>query len=118
VSLPAKLLTPPVVVLTLLAGVWFLGAVVAPTTMSAIGLGAAWFAICIALCALAARWRRELRWWLGATLVACAVAGLAGFWWTTIRESEFNEPIPTGVPASQLPAGELGPVDPLAPQPE
>jgi hypothetical protein len=115
--LAAKLVAPPVVVVTLAAGVWFLGAVVAPSTLSAIVLGGVWFAVCGALAWLVGRARPELRLWLNGTVVACAVAGLAGLWWTTVRETEVNEPIVTGVPASKLPAGELGPVDPLAPQP-
>lgn len=112
-----KLLAPPAVVVALVAGVWFLGAVVAPTTVSAIALGGVWFAVCGVLCVLVARSRPELRLWLAGTLVACAVAGLAGLWWTTVRETEVDEPIVTGVPASKAPAEDLGGVDPLAPQP-
>lgn len=112
-----KLLAPLAVALTLVAGVWFLGASVAPTTMSAIGLGLAWFVVCGAIAWRIGRARPALRWPLGGTLVACAALGMGGFWWTTIRETEVDEPVVTGVPASELPAGELGPVDPLAPQP-
>jgi hypothetical protein len=115
--LAAKLLTPPLVVATLVAGVWFLGAVVAPSTEAAIALGAAWFVACVVAAWFVGRARPELRWWLSGTLVTCALAGAAGFWLTTIRETEVNEPIVTGVPASKVPASELGTVDPLAPQP-
>lgn len=111
-----RLLACAAVILVLSAGVWFLGAVVAPTTWSAIGLGAAWFLVCCAIAWRAGKARPALRLALSGTLVACAAAGAFGFWWTTIRETEFNEPVVTGVPASKLPAGEIGPVDPLAPQ--
>jgi len=97
-KLAGKLLAPPAVVVTLATGVWFLGAFVAPTTNSAIALGAGWFVVCAVIAWLVGRARSELRWWLTGTLVACAVAGLAGFWWTTVRETEVDEPIVTGVP--------------------
>lgn len=116
--LAPKLLAPPAVLLTLGAGVWFLGAVVASTTEAAIGLGAAWFAVCVVIALLVSRIRPQLRWWLRGTLIACALAGAFGFWFTTIRVTEVDEPLVTGVPASQLPQSERAPVDPLAPQPE
>ncbi len=115
-TLAPKLLAPAALVATLAAGTWFLGAVVATTTVAAIGLGAAWFGVCCVLAWRAGSARPALRRWLNGTLAVCALAGAFAFWWTTIRETEFNEPIVTGVPASKVPQGELGPIDPLAPQ--
>ena len=62
--------------------------------------------------------RPELRWWLRGTFLACSVVALAGFWWTSLRDTEVNEQVVTGVAASELSAAELGSADPLAPQPE
>lgn len=111
-----RLLTPLAVVAALAAGVWFLGAVVAATTQAAILLGIAWFVVCCLVSVAIGRARPELRAWLAGTLVACAAAGTFGFWWTTIRETEVNETVATGIPASRV--GSLGTGDPLAPQPE
>ena len=62
--------------------------------------------------------RPELRLWLRGTFLACSALAVVGFWWTSIRETEVNERIVTGVPASQVAAADLGVADPLAPQPE
>ena len=109
-----KLLAPPLVVVTLVAGVWFWSGVVAPGYWTAIGFGTAWFVVCSVLFGRAGKARPELRWWLRGTFLACSVAAIAGFWWTSIRETVVDEQVVTGLPASQAaaPAG----ADPLAPQ--
>jgi hypothetical protein len=113
----ARLLAPPLVAGTLAAGVWFWSGVVAPDYWTAIGLGVAWFVACSVLFGRLGTARPELRWWLRGTFLACSAAALAGFWWTSIRETEVNERVVTGVPASALAATDLAVVDPLAPRP-
>ena len=117
-SLAQKLLAPPLVVLTLVAGVWFWSGVVAPGYWTAIGFGIAWFLVCSVIFGRAGKARPPLRPWLRGTFLACSAAALAGFWWTSIRETEVNERVATGVPASEVKAADLGVSDPLAPQPE
>ncbi len=109
-----KLLAPPLVVLTLVAGVWFWGGVVAPDYWTTIGFAIAWFLVCSVLFGRLGKARPPLRPWLRGTFLACSAAALAGFWWTSIRETEVDERVATGVPASQV-AGPGG-ADPLAPQ--
>jgi hypothetical protein len=117
-SLWQKLLAPPLVVLTLAAGVWFWSGVVAPDYWTTIGFGVAWFVACSVIFGRIGKARPQLRPWVRGTFLACSAAAVVGFWWTSIRETEVNERIVTGVPASEVAAAELGAVDPLAPQPE
>jgi hypothetical protein len=117
-SLWRKLLAPPLVVLTLLVGLWFWSGVVAPGYWTAIGFGVAWFVACSVLFGRIGKARPELRPWLRGTFLACSAAAVAGFWWTSVRETEVNEAIVTGVPASELGRAEIAVADPLAPQPE
>ncbi len=121
--LAPNLLAPPVVVLTLAAGLWFWSGVVAPGYWSAIVLGVLWFVACSMLFGRLGKARADLRPWLRGTFLACAVAASLGFYWTSVRETVVDEDVVTGVPASRLPAAErdgdpLAPqIDPLAPQP-
>jgi hypothetical protein len=117
-SLAAKLLAPPFVVVTLVAGLWFWSGVVAPGYWTAIGFGVAWFVACSMIFGRVGKSRPPLRPWLRGTFLACSAFAVVGFWWTSVRETEVNERIVTGVAASELPAAELGAVDPLAPQPQ
>jgi hypothetical protein len=117
-SVAAKLLAPPLVIATLVVGLWFWSGVVAPGYWSAIGLGVAWFVACSMIFGRIGKARPELRPWLRGTFLACSVVALAGFWWTSLRDTEVNEQVVTGVPASEVSSGELGSADPLAPQPE
>jgi len=115
-SLASRLLAAPFVVVTLVAGVWFWSGVVAPGYWSAIGLGVAWFVACSVLFGRIGKSRPPLRPWLRGTFLACSVVAIAGFWWTSIRETTVDERIVTGVAASDVPAAEIGAADPLAPQ--
>ena len=117
-SLAAKLLAPLFVVVMLVAGLWFWSGVVAPGYWSAIGLGVAWFVACSMIFGRIGKARPELRWWLRGPFLACSVVALVGFWWTSLRDTEVNERVVTGVAASELSAAELGSADPLAPQPD
>jgi len=113
----ARLAAALTLVALLTAGVWLTGAIVATSTVGAMALGAGWLIACAVLAELVSRRRTELRRTLRATLVVCVVAGLAGFYWTSVRETVVDEDIVTGVPASRLPASERPGADPLAPQP-
>ena len=100
----------------LAAGVWLTGSIVATSTVGAIALGAGWLVACAVTAELLARRRTDLRRTLRATLAVCAIAGLAGFYWTSVRETVVDEEIVTGVPASRLAPSQRGGTDPLAPQ--
>jgi hypothetical protein len=115
-SLAQKLLAPPLVVLTLAAGVWFWAGVVAPGYWSAIVLGTLWFVACSVIFGRVGRARPELRPWVRGTFLACCAAAVFGFYWTSVRDTVVDENVVTGVPASQA-RGEVS-GDPLAPQPE
>ena len=109
---PGKLLAPPLVVLTLVAGLWFWAGVVAPGYWSAIALGTLWFVACSVIFGRVAKSRPQLRPWMRGTFLACCVAAAFGFYWTSVRDTVVDERVVTGVPASQ--AAVAG--DPLAPQ--
>jgi hypothetical protein len=115
-SLAAKLLAVPLVVLTIAAGLWFWSGVVAPGYWSTIGLGVLWFVACSVLFGRIGKARPELRPWVRGTFLACSVAAAFAFYWTSVRDTVVDEEIVTGVPAGRgaLPGGG----DPLAPQPE
>jgi hypothetical protein len=115
-GLAPKLLAPPLVVLTIAAGVWFWSGVVAPDYWSTIVLGALWFFACSVIFGRIGKSRPELRWWVRGPFLACCVAAAFGFYWTSLRDTVVNEQIVTGVPASM--AGSEIEGDPLAPQPE
>ena len=116
-KIAARLAAAFVLVALLAAGVWVTGSIVATSTVGAIALGAGWLVACAVTAELVGRRRTDLRRTLRATLAVCAIAGLAGFYWTTVRETVVDEDIVTGVPASQLAPSERGAIDPLAPQP-
>ena len=115
-SLAAKLLAVPLVVLTIVAGLWFWSGVVAPGYWSTIILGVLWFVACSVLFGRIGKARPELRPWVRGTFLACSVAAAFAFYWTSVRDTVVDERIVTGVPASQAAAPGGG--DPLAPQPE
>jgi len=114
-SLAPKLLAPPLVLLTLLVGLWFWGSVVAPGYWSTIGLCVAWFVACSMIFGRVTNAQPELLWWVRGTFLAASVFAVGAFYWTSIRDKEVNEQIVTGAPASEV-APAPGAVDPLAPQ--
>jgi len=117
-SLPAKLLAVPAVVVVLLAGLWFWSGVVAPGYWSTIALGVLWFVACSVIFGRVGKARPELRPWVRGTFLACSVAAVFAFYWTSVRDTVVDEDIVTGIPASRAPASATGGGDPLAPQPE
>ena len=115
-SLAAKLLAVPLVVLTIAVGLWFWSGVVAPGYWSTIILGVLWFVACSVLFGRIGKARPELRPWVRGTFLACSVAAAFTFYWTSVRDTVVDEQVVTGVPASRAAAPGGG--DPLAPQPE
>lgn len=113
--LAPKLIAPPLVVLTLAAGLWFWGGVVAPGYWSAIALATLWFVACSVIFGRVGKARPGLRPWVRGTFLTCCVAALLGFYWTSVRDTVVDERVVTGVPASEAAAAVTG--DPLAPQP-
>lgn len=111
--LGAKLLAPPLVVVTLAVGLWFWSGVVAPDYWSTIGLGVAWFVAASVLFGRVTKARPELRWWVRGTFLACSAVAVVTFYWTSVRDTVVDEQIVQGVKASDLPPAR---VDPLAPQ--
>lgn len=104
------MLAVPVV---LVAGLWFWSGAVAPGYWSGIGLGMAWFVAASVGFGRLGRRSPSLRTPLRMTFLACALAAGFGFYWTSVRETEVNEPIVEGVPASRLAPGELSVEDAL-----
>jgi len=109
----ALLLVP----LVLAAGLWLLAGVVAPGYWWSIGLGVAWFVVASAVLARVGRRHEALRGPLRATFLACVAIVAVGFYLTSVRATEVDERIETGVPASELAPAPEPTVDPLAPQP-
>jgi threonine/homoserine efflux transporter RhtA len=112
-----RVLAPLGLVVAVAAGVWFLGAIVARTTVAAIALTTVWFAVLGLGVVLACRHDRGFVRPLGGTYAAIAAVSVFGLWWGTIRETEVDERLDTGVPASVLPGEQRPDVDALlAPQ--
>ena len=114
--MPAKLLAPPLVVLTLAVGLWFWSGVVAPGYWSTIALGVLWFVACSVIFGRVGKARPDLRPWVRGTFLVCCAAAVFGFYWTSVRDTVVDEDVVTGVPASRSAAAVEG--DPLAPRPE
>lgn len=102
-------------VAALLAGLWFLGAVVAQTTNGSIALVGVWFATVGAAVLLGTRHRSDLRRPLRVTFVAATGALLAAGAYTSLHETTVNERLESGAPASQIAPAAVD--DLLAPQP-
>ena len=106
------------VVLTLAVGLWFWAGVVAPGYDASIALGVAWFVAVSVLAGRIAKRRPELRLVLRATFLAATALTLAAFGWTSLRETQVDERLETGTPASRLAPEQRPAVDDLlAPQP-
>ena len=116
-SLAAKLLAIPAVVLVLAVGLWFFSGVVAPGYTSSIVLGVAWFVVASVLFGKLGKARPELRPPLRATFLACSLAAAVGFYWTSVRDTVVDEQIAVGAPASRLAPGEVDVEKALAGEP-
>jgi Electron transfer DM13 len=101
----ARLLAVPLLVVLLLAGLWFFGGIVAPGYYSSIALGVAWFVAAALSLSLLKRRRPELTRFVGLTFLGTAAVVFAIFAWTTFRDKTVNEMIVMGTPASQVEGG-------------
>ena len=95
-------LVPVLVVAALAGGVLFWSGVVVDDYYGAIAAGVAWFVLVGAVADKLTKERGTLRVVSRATVLTCSALAVAGFWWTSIRETEVNEDIVTGVAASEL----------------
>jgi hypothetical protein len=88
------------VLVGLLAGLWIAAGLLAPTYLTSIVFGVAWFVIASVLLGRAVKRRPDLKWWVRGTFLATAAVCTAAFAWTSLRDKTVNEAVPVGVPAS------------------
>jgi Electron transfer DM13 len=93
------------VLVGLLGGLWIAAGVLAPTYLTSIVFGIAWFLIASVLLGRAVKRRPDLKWWVRGTFLATAAACAAAFAWTSLRDKTVNERVPVGVPASKVTKG-------------
>lgn len=108
------------VVLALVAGLWFWSSIVAPGYRSSIALGVLRCVLVVVAAGRIGGRLPELKRTLRLTTSVAVVVLVAETYWTSVRETEVNEPVEIGAPASSLTEEELAEetgVDPLAPQP-
>jgi hypothetical protein len=92
------------VLVALLGGLWIAAGLLAPTYLTSIAFGVAWFVIASFLLGRAVKRRPDLKWWVRGTFLATAAACAAAFAWTSLRDKTVNEQVPVGVPASKVTA--------------
>ena len=106
------------IVLALVVGLWFWAGVVAPGYDTSIALGVAWFVVVSVLAGRIAKRRPDLRRVLRGAFLGATALTLAAFGWTSLRETQVDERLETGTPASRLAPEQRPAVDDLrAPQP-
>jgi hypothetical protein len=94
------------VLVALLGGLWIAAGLIAPTYLTSIIFGIAWFLIASVALGKAVKRRPDLKWWVRGTFLVTAVACGAAFAWTSLRDEKVNEKVAIGVPAAALdPAG-------------
>jgi hypothetical protein len=104
--LPTRLAVALGVLVALLGGLWIAAGLIAPTYLTSIIFGIAWFVIASVALGKAVKRRPDLKWWVRGTFLVTAVACGAAFAWTSLRDEKVNEKVVTGVPAAALdPAG-------------
>lgn len=101
---PVRLLAVPATVGLLVLGIWFFGAVLAPSYWTSIGFSVGWFIALSVLLGKATKGRRDLKLVVRATFWTASAVSLAAFWWTSVRERTVHERVVVGVAASQLAA--------------
>ena len=92
------------VLVGLLGGLWIAAGLLAPTYLTSIAFGVAWFVIASFLLGRAVKHRPDLKWWVRGTFLGTSAACAAVFAWTSLRDKTVNEAVPVGVPASSLAA--------------
>ena len=92
------------VLVGLLAGLWIAAGLLAPTYLTSIIFGIAWFVVASVVLGKAVKRRPDLRWWVRGAFLGTAAACAAAFAWTSLRDKTVNEAVPVGVPASAVAA--------------
>src|SRR3954468_8620235 len=88
------------VLVGLLAGLWIAAGLLAPTYLTSIIFGIAWFVVASVILGRAVKRRPELKWWVRGTFLATAAAWGAACAGRSLRDKTVNEAVPVGVPAS------------------
>jgi hypothetical protein len=83
--------------------------VIAPTYLTSIAFGIAWFVIASVLLGQVTKRRPDLKWPVRGTFLVTAVAAGAAFAWTSLRDETVHEKVVTGVPAAQAPSASRTP---------
>jgi hypothetical protein len=99
-TIGGRLIVILAVLVLLAAGLWIAAGLIAPTYLTSIAFGVAWFVIASVLLGQVGKRRPELRWTVRGTFLAAAVAAGAAFAWTSLRDTTVNEHVVTGVPLS------------------
>ena len=105
-----RLLAIPLVLLVLLGGLWLVASVIFATYWGSIIGGVAWFVLASFLFGRITKVRPDLKLPVRGTFLATAAAAVFLFYWTSIRETEVNEDVVVGTPASAEPRAPTGPV--------
>ena len=90
------------VLVGLLGGLWVAAGLIAPTYLTSIIFGVAWFVIASVVLGKAVKGRPGLKWWVRGTFLGTAALCTAAFAWTSLRDKTVNETVPVGVPASKV----------------
>lgn len=109
------------VVFVLAGGLWLAAGVIAPTYLTSIVFGIAWFVIASVLLGQVTKRRPDLKWPVRGTFLVTAAAAAGVFAWTSLRDETVNEKVVTGVPAARVPSDALTPdtsKKPAAPAPQ
>jgi hypothetical protein len=101
--LPVRIGVALAVLVALLGGLWIAAGLIAPTYLTSIVFGIAWFVIASIGLGKAVKRRPELKWWVRGTFLGTAAACGAAFAWTSLRDDKVNERVVTGVPAASVP---------------
>jgi hypothetical protein len=99
-SLPTRIGIVLGVVVALLFGLWVASGLIAPTYLTSIFFGVAWFLVASVGLGKAVKKRPDLRWWVRGTFIATAVVCAVAFAWTSLRDETVNEDVAVGVPVS------------------
>jgi hypothetical protein len=113
-SIATRLGVAIAVVLLLAGGVWVAAGVIAPTYLTSIAFGIAWFVIASVLLGQVTKRRPDLKWPVRGTFLVTAAAAAGVFAWTSLRDDTVHEKVLTGVPAAQA-GGSPAPSTPKKP---
>jgi hypothetical protein len=92
------------VLVALLGGLWIAAGLLAPTYLTSIVFGIAWFVLASVILGKAVKRRPDLKWWVRGTFLATSAVCAAAFAWTSLRDDKVNEKVVKGVPARSVAA--------------